>query len=60
MRSLHVNGYDMAYAENGTGTPVVLIHGSLLDQRYWAPQMERLDEHYRVIAPSLRHYWPAR
>ena len=34
MRSLHVNGHDMAYAENGTGTPVVLVHGSLLDQRY--------------------------
>ena len=24
MRSLHVNGYDMAYAEHGTGTPLVL------------------------------------
>jgi esterase len=60
MHSLHVNGYDMAYAENGTGTPVVLVHGSLLDQRYWAPQMEPLGQHYRVIAPSLRHYWPER
>ena len=62
MRSLHVNGHDMAYAENGTGTgtPVVLVHGSLLDQRYWAPQMEPLGRHHRVVAPSLRHCWPAR
>ena len=60
MRSLHVNGHDMAYAENGTGTPVVLVHGSLLDQRYWAPQMEPLGRHNRIVAPSLRHYWPAR
>lgn len=60
MRSLHVNGYDMAYAEHGTGTPLLLIHGTLLDQRYWAPQMEALSQHHRVVAPSLRHYWPAR
>src|SRR5690349_20225043 len=60
MNILHVNGYDMAYAEHGNGTPLLLIHGSLCDQRYWAPQMDALGQHYRVIAPSLRHYWPAR
>jgi pimeloyl-ACP methyl ester carboxylesterase len=60
MRVLHVNGYEMAYAERGEGTPLLPIHGSLLDQRYWAPQMETLGQRHRVIAPSLRHYWPAR
>lgn len=60
MRVLHVNAYDMAYAEHGTGTPLLLIHGTLLDQRYWAPQMEPLGQRHRVIAPSLRHCWPAR
>ena len=60
MRSLHVNGHDMAYAGHGSGTPLLLlIHGTLLDQRYWAPQMGALGQRYRVIAPSLRHYWPA-
>ncbi|MBD0275519.1 MAG: alpha/beta hydrolase [Acetobacteraceae bacterium] len=60
MRVLHVSGHDMAYAEHGTGTPLVLVHGTLLDQRYWAPQVEALGERYRVVAPSLRHYWPGR
>ena len=60
MRTLHVNGYDMAYAEHGTGATLVLIHGSLLDHRYWAPQMDPLGQHHRVVAPSLRHCWPAR
>ena len=60
MRTLHVNGYDMAYAEHGAGATLLLVHGSLLDQRYWAPQMEPLGQHHRVVAPSLRHCWPAR
>jgi pimeloyl-ACP methyl ester carboxylesterase len=58
MPSLTVNGYDMAYAEEGSGEPLVLIHGSLNDYRYWAPQMEPLGARFRIIAPSLRHYWP--
>jgi esterase len=49
MRSLHVNGYDMPYAEHGSGTPLLLIHGTLLDQRYWAPQMETLG---RLVEPG--------
>lgn len=59
MRVLHVNGHDMAYAEHGTGPPLLLLHGTLLDQRWWAPQMEPLGARHRVVAPSLRHYWPA-
>jgi pimeloyl-ACP methyl ester carboxylesterase len=58
MPSLTVNGYAMVYAEAGRGEPVVLIHGSLNDYRYWAPQMDALGAHFHVVAPSLRHYWP--
>jgi pimeloyl-ACP methyl ester carboxylesterase len=50
----------MAYSEHGKGAPLLLVHGSLLDHRYWAPQMEPLGQHHRVVAPSLRHCWPAR
>ncbi|MBL6455129.1 alpha/beta hydrolase [Belnapia sp. T6] len=60
MPRLTVNGYEMDYAEAGSGEPLVLIHGSLNDQRYWAPQMEPLGARFRVLAPSLRHYWPER
>lgn len=60
MLSVNVNGHDMAYAEQGTGTPLLLVHGSLLDLRYWAPQMEPLGQHYRMVALSLRRYWPER
>jgi esterase len=60
MNVLHVNGCAMAYVEHGDGAPLLLIHGSLCDLRYWAPQMEPLGQSRRTIAASLRHYWPAR
>jgi pimeloyl-ACP methyl ester carboxylesterase len=56
----HINGCDMACAEHGDGAALLLIHRSLCDLRYWAPQMEALGQSHRTIAPSLRHYWPAR
>ncbi len=58
MPSLSVNGYDLAFAEAGAGDPVVFVHGTLNDQRYWEPQMAPFGANYRAIALSLRHYWP--
>lgn len=57
--SAHVNGYALPFLEQGAGDPVLLVHGSLCDCRYWVPQMSALARHYRVIAVSLRHHWPA-
>jgi pimeloyl-ACP methyl ester carboxylesterase len=56
--TLRVNGYDMTYVEAGSGKPLLLVHGSLCDYRFWRPQMEPLATGRRVIAVSLRHYWP--
>jgi pimeloyl-ACP methyl ester carboxylesterase len=53
-----VGGYQMAYAEAGTGEPVVLIHGSLCDLRYWRPQMAGLSREFETVSVSLRRYWP--
>jgi esterase len=60
VKAARVNGYDVAYVERGRGTPIVMIHGSLLDYRAFHPQMEPLGAHYRAIALSLRHYYPER
>ncbi len=62
MQSLHVNGYDMPYLEVGeanAGPPLVCVHGSLSDFRIWGCVMGPLSERHRVIAVSLRHFFPA-
>ena len=58
LRTCTVNDYSLSYLEMGAGEPVVLVHGSLCDCRYWRPQMLPLARSHRVIAVSLRHYWP--
>jgi len=58
VKSLEANGYPIAYVERGSGPTVVLVHGALNDYRTWAPQMEALAQNFRVVALSLRHYYP--
>ncbi len=60
IKSVEVNGYPMAYRESGTGAPFLLVHGSLNDYRYWDSQVPVFAAQYRVIAVSLRHYFPER
>jgi pimeloyl-ACP methyl ester carboxylesterase len=62
MQSLSVNGFDMAYLEVGrssdNGPPLVCVHGSLCDFRIWSSVLGPLSKKHRVIAPSLRHFFP--
>ena len=58
MQTLHVNGYDMAYLEVGEGPPLVCVHGSLCDFRIWSAVLGPLSRQHRVIAVSLRHFFP--
>lgn len=58
VKAVEVNGYPMAYQDSGSGTPLILVHGSLNDYRYWKLQIPSFAVHHRVIAVSLRHYFP--
>lgn len=60
MPQLRVNDYDMTYVEVGKGAPLVLVHGTLCDYRYWGLQLAALGKTHRVIAVSLRHCYPER
>jgi pimeloyl-ACP methyl ester carboxylesterase len=58
MQTLHINGYDMAYLEVGAGQPLVCVHGTLGDFRTWSAVIGPLSKKHRVIAVSLRHFFP--
>ena len=58
MQTLSVNGYDMAYLEVGQGPARVCVHGSLCDFRIWSAVLGPLTRNHRVIAVSLRHFFP--
>jgi len=55
---LHVNGYDMAYLDIGQGPSLLCVHGSLCDFRIWSAVLGPLTRKHRVIAVSLRHFFP--
>ena len=58
MQTLRVNGYDMAYLELGEGSPLVCVHGTLGDFRTWYAVLGPLSRRHRVIAVSLRRFFP--
>jgi len=58
MQTLHVNGYDMAYLDIGHGPPLLCVHGSMCDFRIWSAVLGPLTQKHRVIAVSLRHFFP--
>lgn len=60
VKTLTVNGYPMAYRERGSGETVVLVHGAGSDYRVWNGLLELPPTGVRLIAISLRHYYPER
>ena len=60
LKTADINGYVLHYAEHGEGAPLLLVHGSLCDSRYWKSQLQPLGKSFHVYALSLRRYWPER
>ena len=58
MKHLRVNDYDMAYIEVGQGPALVCVHGSIGDFRTWSSVLGPLSRARRVVAVSLRHFFP--
>src|SRR4051812_4375455 len=42
------------YDERGDGAPLVLLHGGLVDARWFAPNLEPLAERFHVYLPERR------
>jgi pimeloyl-ACP methyl ester carboxylesterase len=54
MSYVSVNGIDLYYEEQGSGSPLVLIHGFSSAGMVWANHVAALTSTYRVIVPDLR------
>jgi len=58
LKTARVNGVELHYLDEGSGPPLILIHGGLGDYREWGAQMARFSARNRVIAYSRRYNYP--
>ena len=58
VRKVDAGGTSLAYVEQGSGEPVVFVHGAVSDYRTWLEQFEALAGDYRVISYSRRAHYP--
>lgn len=52
------HGIKLHYVDEGTGVPVIFVHGSLSDGGYWSDQIGPFAKHYRAIAYTRRYNYP--
>ena len=56
------NGTQVSYVSQGSGAPVVFVHGAVTDFRYWEPQRAAFAKQYPFISYSQRYHgtgaWP--
>src|SRR5437764_12002851 len=60
IKSVEVNGYEMAYQEMGSGVPLVLVHGAMTHYRSWSQLVRGFAQTYRVVAVVVRRSFRAR
>ena len=53
-KHIEAGGLRIFYRDEGRGQPLVLLHGGLTTSDSWKGQIEKLAEHYRVLAPDTR------
>ena len=53
-----VGRWDVRYLEAGAGWPVLLIHAFPVNADMWRPQLDRVPEGWRFIAPDVRGFGP--
>jgi pimeloyl-ACP methyl ester carboxylesterase len=56
MHHASIDGFCLAYADEGSGPPIVFVHGGFTDHRIWAPQVAEFAHNYRCIAIDQRYF----
>ena len=61
-KEVEINGVRLEYIEQGSGEPIVFVHGAPHDLRAWEPVREEVAKKYRFIAYTQRYFgtepWP--
>jgi len=55
-KEAEVNGVRIQYLEDGSGEPVVFVHGTVSDNRAWEPVRDEIARKYRFIALTQRYF----
>ena len=55
-RQLRANGTDLAYVDQGSGAPIVFVHGAVADLRFWEPQRDAIAKQHRFVAYTFRYH----
>src|SRR4051812_20148373 len=56
MNTIALKQGKLAYVDQGTGRPVLLVHGFPLDHSMWDAQIEAIANYARVLAPDMRGF----
>jgi pimeloyl-ACP methyl ester carboxylesterase len=56
MAQLNIGGTNLAFDDNGSGRPLILLHGYPFNRTLWDGQVAALKNNYRVITPDLRGF----
>lgn len=55
-KKVSIGDIHLNVVEQGSGPPLLLVHGFPLNHSMWSGQIADLSSHYRVIAPDLRGF----
>jgi pimeloyl-ACP methyl ester carboxylesterase len=62
VKEVEVNGVRLSYVEDGSGEPIIFLHGAFSDLRVWEPSGDEVAKRYRFIAYTQRYHgtnpWP--
>lgn len=59
MKSIQLNNYEFYYSDEGDGSPVIFVHGSISDYRTWRNQIPTFSKHFHTIVYSRRYHYPS-
>ena len=58
LQTIEVNGEELHYVMEGTGDPLIFIHGGIGDFSAWIPRLKTFSKDFKVITYSRRYAYP--